>query len=89
MAVRKGAAPKLIAYIAASVDGYIAAPDGSCDWLEPYSDALVDMPKFYKSIGACVMGRGTYDFMLRNPLGASLFGSRAIYVLSHRELPPL
>ena len=55
--------PQVVLYIAASLDGFIARPDGAFDWLD-----FVDRPgedygyhAFYDSIDAIVMGRGTYD----------------------------
>ena len=59
--------PKVILYIATSLDGFIARPDGNLDWLtsfpQPksgdygYNDLL-------NSISTIVMGRKTYDEIL-------------------------
>lgn len=54
-------------YIGASLDGYIAGPDGGLDWLTRYDD--VDMgpyayERFIASIRTVVMGRATYDAVL-------------------------
>jgi len=45
---------KFILYVATSIDGYIARPDGSIDWLpSPEVDAEYDgYAKFYDSIDA-------------------------------------
>ena len=51
-------------YIATSLDGYIARPDGSLDWLD-----AVDHPEnedygygaFYGGISTVIMGRKTYE----------------------------
>jgi dihydrofolate reductase len=56
----------VILYIAMSLDGYIARPDGSVDWLDDvegegdngYSD-------FYRQVGTVVMGRNTYEDVLK------------------------
>jgi len=53
-------------YIAASLDGYIATPTGSLDWLTKYEDADfgdAGYGPFIKTIRTVVMGRGTYDFV--------------------------
>lgn len=48
-------------YIASTLDGYIAAPDHSFAFLDPYSTADTDYAAFYAEIGTLVMGRATYD----------------------------
>jgi dihydrofolate reductase len=54
--------PRTILYIATSLDGYIATPDGGVEWLEGYEDALAGFDEFIAGIGAALMGRATYDF---------------------------
>ena len=53
---------KIILYIAASLDGYIARETGDVDWLPTNTDSGYD--KFYKSIDIVVMGKKTYDQIL-------------------------
>ena len=48
-------------YVGISLDGYIAAPDGGVEWLNPYSDARSGFAPFIKTIGSIIMGRVTYD----------------------------
>ena len=51
---------------AMSMDGFIARPDGSFDWLEQYpADADFDFDAFLSSVTGIVMGRGTYDAVRR------------------------
>lgn len=54
--------PSLIYYVAASLDGYIARPDGSIDWLHdfPGSNDEHGYAAFYASIDGLLMGRATY-----------------------------
>lgn len=83
--------PRMVVALAASIDGFIATPDGGVEWLTPYPEALVDFPKFLKTIGSIVMGRATYDTTLQIvPPGSdhSPFGVAPVYVLTNRPLPP-
>ncbi|MBB2496592.1 dihydrofolate reductase family protein [Aquipseudomonas ullengensis] len=58
--------PALIYYVAASLDGYIARPDGQGDWLESIQAARNDhgYNSFYDGIDALLMGRGTFNTLL-------------------------
>jgi len=49
------------AYLAVSLDGYIADANGSVAWLDAFMDPEMDFPGFMSGIGASVMGRRTYD----------------------------
>lgn len=49
-------------FIATSLDGYIASPDGSFDWL--FHDADYGYDKFMDTIDTVVMGRKTYETSL-------------------------
>ncbi|HEV8645389.1 MAG TPA: dihydrofolate reductase family protein [Burkholderiales bacterium] len=53
---------KLILFIATSLDGYIAGPNGEIDWL--FTDQDYGYSEFYASIDTVVMGRKTYDVSL-------------------------
>ena len=51
---------------AMSLDGFIARPDGSFDWLEKYpANADFDFDAFLASVSGIVMGRSTYDAVRR------------------------
>jgi len=60
---------KIILYIAASIDGYIARTDGNVDWLDD-PDYLVEgggdmgYGAFYGSIDTTLMGNATYQKVL-------------------------
>ncbi len=54
--------PKVIVYIATSLDGYIAREDGSIDWLPESAESGYD--SFYKSVDTVVMGKTTYEQVL-------------------------
>lgn len=54
-------------YTATSLDGFIAAPGDSLEWLFPLGDISdTSYPEFIADIGALAMGSATYEWMLRN-----------------------
>ena len=54
---------KVIAYLAASADGYIARPDGDVEWLNRRPHKYdYGMKQFYSSIDTILLGRKTYDW---------------------------
>jgi dihydrofolate reductase len=53
--------PLIRIYIAQSLDGYIARPDGGIDWLRPFDSVDYGYEKFVAEIGTVVMGRASYD----------------------------
>ena len=76
---------KVIYGVGISLDGYIALPDGSVDWM--WMDPEYDMGDFFKSVDVAIMGRRTLDDALKHGGGAGSFGPMACYVLS-RTRPP-
>jgi dihydrofolate reductase len=50
--------------MAVSLDGFIASPDGSFRWLEPYDAYEVGFGEFLAEVGSIVMGRKSYDQMV-------------------------
>jgi len=74
-------------YVGTSVDGFIARPDGSYDFLDPGSgEAPPGFDEFLASVDALVMGRNTYDVVLKMDFWP--YGARPVFVLSTRPLPP-
>ena len=59
---------KIILYIAASIDNYIARKDGSVDWLDDPDYAVegedYGYASFYESIDTTLMGNATYQEVL-------------------------
>lgn len=70
------------AYLAASLDGYIASADGTVEWLHAYFSPEIDFAAFERSIGATVVGRRTFDGAMQGR------GGKSLVVLTHRPLPP-
>jgi dihydrofolate reductase len=57
-------------YTAASLDGFIATPDDSLEWLFPLGDiGATSYPSFIRDVGALAMGSTTYEWMLRHVVG--------------------
>ena len=78
---------KTTVYIATSLDGFIARPDGGLDWLPQGGGGGEDYgyKAFMATVDALVMGRGTYDKVLT--FGAWPY-DKPVYVLSSRALAP-
>jgi dihydrofolate reductase len=54
--------PRLVYYVASSLDGYIADENGDVDWLpEPEDGDDFGYHEFYAGVDALLMGRRTYD----------------------------
>ena len=58
-------------FTASSLDGFIADPHDSLDWLFPLGDIeATSYPAFIREVGALAMGSTTYEWMLRHVVGA-------------------
>lgn len=57
-------ASEVIAYVAVSLDGYIASEDGAVGFLDDFGSEEYDFHGFFDSIGAIVMGSRTYEQVL-------------------------
>ncbi len=58
---------KTILYIAISLDGFIAKPDGNLDWLNSVPNPDIGdygYAELLNSIGTTIMGRKTYDIVM-------------------------
>src|SRR4051794_4749474 len=71
--------------VAASLDGFIAGPNGEIDWIVP--DPTVDFASFYARVDTVLLGRRTYELTLQPGAPPWPAGWR-IYVCS-RTLDPL
>ncbi len=69
---------------AISLDGYLAAPDGGVDWLEPYTAARARYAEFMKTVGSHIMGRATFDWAAER--GYADYGNLPNYVVTHRPI---
>ena len=71
-------------FIAVSLDGYIARPDGGLDWLAPFEGEEHGYGAFFDSVDALVIGRGTYDTVLAFPSWP--YGAKRVVVCTSRAL---
>jgi dihydrofolate reductase len=66
----RSSAVKTQYFTATSLDGFIAEPDDSLDWLFPLGDISdTSYPGFIREVGALAMGSATYRWMLRHVVG--------------------
>lgn len=57
---------KTIYFTATSLDGYIAAPNHSLDWLFQFGTEDPTYHEFIKNVGAIAMGSSTYEWVLKH-----------------------
>jgi dihydrofolate reductase len=80
---------RTVYYTATTLDGFIADPDHSLDWLltrEADHEAPTGYQAFEKRVGALVMGASTYEWIQRH--GEEWTYDQPAWVLTHRELTP-
>jgi len=57
-------------YTASSLDGFIADPQHSLDWLFQFGDVeATSYPAFMREVGAIAMGSTTYEWILKHHFG--------------------
>ena len=71
-------------FVGTSLDGFIARPDGSFDFLPPDGGEPHGYDEFIATIDAIVMGRKTFETVLA--LGTWPYGKKRVVVLSSRSL---
>jgi dihydrofolate reductase len=77
---------KIIAYLATSVDGFIARPDGDVAWLDrPRPRGNYGMAEFIRSVDTIVMGRTTYE--VGRKLGQAVWPGKRNIILSRTLMP--
>jgi dihydrofolate reductase len=81
-------------YTASSLDGFIADPEHSLDWLFQFGDIEeTDYPDFIRAVGAIAMGSTTYEWILRHHMGPDADHPQAwsyeqpTWVFTSRSLP--
>jgi len=70
---------QLVYSVATSLDGFIAGPKGEFDWI--IQDPTIDFGEIFRQFDTAVMGRRTYEFMLREGRSPREFGMK-VFVAS-------
>lgn len=80
--------PRCSVFIATSLDGFIARPDGSLDWLDAVQRPGEDygFQAFFEQVDALVLGAATYRVVLGFE-GPWPYGSKRVVVLTHHPPP--
>ncbi len=71
-------------FVAATLDGYIASPDGSIDWLEEFGKLDYGYDEFIAQIETVVIGRRTY-VQVQELVGWPYGGKKAV-IVSNRKV---
>ena len=82
---------RIVGYIATSLDGFIADANESLEWLEGRGDATLgehDYKLFITRIRTVVMGRTTYDWLIRSGAAWPYAEQRTIVVTSRPIIDP-
>ena len=72
-------------FMASSLDGFIAGPNGEIDWLTRYEGVEDTFSPFFNEVGAMLMGRNTFD-VVAGLGGQWPYGETPVLVASHRPL---
>jgi len=82
----------VVLFIAVSLDGYIASPEGKIDWLGGESAEASDFgsyERFILGVSDIVMGYTTYHQLTTELMpGAWPYAGKTTYVLTHRKAEP-
>ena len=86
--------PRTVYYTATTLDGYIADPADSLDWLfvqDIDAQGPMNYDEFIAGMGALVMGSTTYEWIAAHNerTGEKWAYTIPAYVFTHRELEPL
>lgn len=75
-----------VLYIAASLDGYIAAEDEGLDWLlNVEGDGDNGFSKFYDTVDTILIGRKTYDWIMKHEASDFPYKGKECYVFSRTQ----
>ena len=78
--------PKVPAFLAVSLDGFIATPDGGVEWLDPFGGEDDDggYMDFFETVDCMLIGRNTWEVVEK--LGGWLHAPKPLFVRTHRPL---
>jgi dihydrofolate reductase len=76
--------PRCAAFLAVSLDGFIARPDGGLDWLTPFQGEH-GYTAYFATVDTLLVGRATWEVVAGFP--AWPWEGKRVAVLTHRPLP--
>lgn len=77
---------KIVCFIAASLDGYVARSDHSLDWLEKVEgEGDNGYASFYETVDTIIMGRITYEQVMVLTNGEFPYKNKQCYVFSKTQ----
>jgi dihydrofolate reductase len=81
--------PSFCVFIATSLDGYIARPDGGLDWLDAVQSPTEDYGyhAFFDSVDALLLGSATYETVMG--FAEWPYADKACYVATSQERRPV
>jgi len=78
---------KVVLYIGISLDGYIATKDDSLEWLlTTQGSGDNGFGEFYDTVETIIMGRRTYDWIMKQEDGQFPYKGKECYVYSTRAM---
>jgi dihydrofolate reductase len=77
--------PRTSVFVGASLDGFIARPNGAIDFL-PDTPEPHGFDEFFATVDALLMGRKTYETVLA--FGVWPYGAKTVFVYSSQPLSP-
>lgn len=82
-------------FTASTLNGFIASPGHSLDWLFQFGDVESSYPEFIEQVGALAMGSHTYEWLLEHNFGSESADpqpwpyTQPTWVFTTRTLPPV
>jgi dihydrofolate reductase len=71
--------------VAVSLDGFIAGPNEEADWI--IMDPEIDFKELYSQFDTMLIGRRTFEFMMRAGGGGGSTSDMQVFVISHTLRP--
>jgi len=78
---------KLVLFIAASLDGYIATKDDSLEWLfNVEGEGDNGYSAFYETVDTVLMGKKTYDWIMKHETGEFPYKNKECFVFTRSSI---
>ena len=79
---------KTSAFVGVTLDGFLARPDGSIDYLKPYEGEEHGFTEFFATVDTMLMGRLTFEWVASWMAEGNAWpwAGKRVFVATHREL---